>query len=131
MRARSRDNGSLVGGPGPDGPHETQEEAVVEQTSADDDPEVDAGRVPVDDVAAASRAIAPRRNLWIWANITTIVLVCVLAFVVGSRIAALVLAAQLAVCGGVRLVASAVYVSDRTIVLSVWMLLIQKNNSFL
>ncbi|NKX92117.1 DUF3017 domain-containing protein [Sanguibacter hominis ATCC BAA-789] len=78
----------------------------MEQTSAGDDPEVDAGRVPVDDVAAASRAIAPRRNLWIWANIAMIVVVCVLAFVVGSRIAALVLAAQLAVCGGVRLVAS-------------------------
>lgn len=78
----------------------------MEQTSAGDDTEVDAGRVPVDDVAAASRAIAPRRNLWIWANATTILVVCILAFVSGARIAALVLAAQLAVCGAVRLAAT-------------------------
>ena len=78
----------------------------MEHTSPGDDPEVDAGRVPVDDVAAASRAIAPRRNLWIWANATVIVVVCVLAFASSARIAALVLAAQLALCGGVRLVAA-------------------------
>ena len=71
-----------------------------------DDPEIDAGRVPVDDVAAAARAIAPRRNLWIWANAVLLVAICALSFGSGARIAALVLAAQLAVCGGVRLVAT-------------------------
>lgn len=78
----------------------------MEHGTADDDLEIDAGRVPVDDVAAASRAIAPRRNLWIWANMTMIVGVCALAFVSGARIAALVLAAQLAVCGAVRLLST-------------------------
>lgn len=78
----------------------------MEHDTVDDDPEVDAGRVPVDDVAAASRAIAPRRNLWIWANIAMIGVVCALSFVSGARIAALVLATQLAVCGAVRLLST-------------------------
>ncbi|QIK82822.1 DUF3017 domain-containing protein [Sanguibacter sp. HDW7] len=57
-----------------------------------------------DDAEQAARAIAPRRNVWIWVNVGLVAVVCVLAVVAGPQVAALALAAQSALAGIVRLV---------------------------
>ncbi len=57
-----------------------------------------------DDAEQAARAIAPRRNVWIWVNVGLVAVVCVLALVAGPKVAALALAAQSTLAGLVRLV---------------------------
>ncbi|MBD9698898.1 DUF3017 domain-containing protein [Flavimobilis sp. GY10621] len=57
-----------------------------------------------DDAEQAARAIAPRRNVWIWVNAGLVVVVCVLAMTMGPKAAAIALAAQSALAGVVRLV---------------------------
>lgn len=57
-----------------------------------------------DDAEQAARAIAPRRNVWIWVNVGLVAVVCVLAVTAGPKAAALALAAQSALAGVVRLV---------------------------
>ena len=56
-----------------------------------------------DDAEQAARAIAPRRNVWIWVNVGLVAVVCVLAVVAGPKAAALALAAQSTLAGVVRL----------------------------
>lgn len=94
------------GGPAADGgraPRDRAADAPDGHPVAPDEPEIDTGRVSVVDVLAASRAIAPRRNGWLWANAVVILLVCVLAPLAGAQVAALVLAALLLTDAGVRL----------------------------
>lgn len=55
-----------------------------------------------EDAEQAARAIAPRRNVWIWVNVGLLAVVCVLALLAGPRVAALALAAQSALAGAVR-----------------------------
>ena len=57
-----------------------------------------------DDAEQAARAIAPRRNVWIWVNVGLVAVVCLLAAVAGPKTAALALAAQSTLAGVVRLV---------------------------
>jgi len=56
-----------------------------------------------DDAVQAARAIAPRRNVWIWVNVVLVMVVCAVALTAGPRAAALVLAAQATLAGVVRL----------------------------
>ncbi|MGP7959839.1 DUF3017 domain-containing protein [Sanguibacter sp. A247] len=78
----------------------------AEQTGLAPEPLVDEAVVPAhfDDAEQAARAIAPRRNVWIWVNAGLLAVVCVLAVVSGPRVAACALAAQSGLAGAVRLI---------------------------
>lgn len=82
----------------------TTEEGTHDPDAPDDDAVVPDAVVPAhfDDAEQAARAIAPRRNVWIWVNVGLLAVVCVLALLAGPRVAALALAAQSALAGAVR-----------------------------